>query len=132
MHFFRTRQKNKKDLSLITLHQPQILILEASIIKAIQNDLYRYQMGLCHMNGKSKSKQRVQYQIIVEVTSFVRSEGEYVNGDTKATSKTGLKMQFLSPFFFNTSLLNRWFRINEVSYVSVLSSSSTELIYMMQ
>ena len=77
--------KKEKDLSLTTLHQPQILIIEASILKAINDDLDRYRIGLCHMNANTESKQRVQYQITAEMTSLARSEGEYVNGDTKAT-----------------------------------------------
>ena len=73
---------------------------KALLIKAINNDLDRYQISLCHMNAKSKSKQRVQYQIVAEVTSFVVLEGQYVNGDTKASPKIGKKMRFLSLFFF--------------------------------
>ena len=73
-------------MSLTTLHQPQILIIEALLLKAINNDLDRYQISLCHMNAKSKPKERVQYRIVAEVASFVVSEGEYVNGDRKATS----------------------------------------------
>ena len=33
------------------------------------------------------------------------------------------------PVFSDTSLLNRWFWVNEVSWVSLLISSSTELLY---
>ena len=51
------------------------------------------------MTAKSKPKKRVYYQIVAEVTSFVVSEGEYVNGDSKATSELGEKMSFLSLFF---------------------------------
>ena len=85
MHFLKRHQKKNKDLSLTTLHQPQILIIEASILKAIINDLDCYQIGLCHMNAKSKSKERVQYKIIAEITRFMLQERGYVNGDTKAT-----------------------------------------------
>ena len=97
--FFSRHQEKNKKLFLTTLHKPQILIIEALLLKAINNDLHRYQVSLCHMNAKSKPKKRVQYQIVAEVASFVVSEGEYVNGDRKATSKTGEKMRFLSLFF---------------------------------
>ena len=55
------------------------------------------------MNAKSKPKERVQYRIVADVASFVVSEGEYVNGDRKATSKTGEKM---SLFFFKLHCQN--------------------------
>ena len=110
--FFSRHQEKNKKLFLTTLLKPQILIIEALLLKAVNNDLDCYQIGLCHMNAKSKSKWRVQYQIIAEVTSFVPSEGKYVNGNTEATSQTGPKMRFLSPFFwyFTSKLviLDQW------------------------
>ena len=97
--FFSRHQEKNKKLFLTTLHKPQILIIEALLLKAINNDLDRYQISLCHMNAKSKPKERVQYRIVAEVASFVVSEGKYVNGDSKATSELGEKMMFLSLFF---------------------------------
>ena len=76
------RTKKKKEFIPYDSASAPILIIKTLTLKAVKNDLDRYQMGLCHMKAKSKSNQRVQYQIIVEVTSFVRSDGAYVNGDT--------------------------------------------------
>ena len=54
--FFSRHQEKNKKLFLTTLHEPQILIIEALLLKAINNDLDCYQIGLCHMNEKSKPK----------------------------------------------------------------------------
>ena len=80
--FFLNHAKKKKGFISYNSASAPILIIEALTFKAINDDLDRYQIGLCHMNAKSESSQRVQYQIMVKAASFVGSEGEYVNGDT--------------------------------------------------